>query len=145
MAKRSDDIFKFLEAANRGDLSYVDRMLDDEVKSLSPFVLLMWANGAKTNNYIHVLMTNLYMNEVTFGLAKHPRLLLKLFISANSDIGNTRYGFKKYGATKETIKVQALADYYQCGTAAAKQYAMILSDEDVADIVERQTGEATKK
>lgn len=135
MSKKKTDLFGFLREANRGNFSYIDRMSDDEVKGISAFVLLGWAMGADNSPEAHTIMTALYLGDKVFSLYRHPRLLLKLFVAANSDLGDTRYSYVKstqgaVGATEE-----AIAWYYRCGVREAKDYAKILSEEDIKTIV----------
>ena len=134
------DLFAFFDAMNRGDFSYVDKMDDDEVKGLSPFVLLMWVSGATSNQPIHVMMTDAYCSVMVFKLSKHPRLLLKLFIAANEGIGNTRYKFKKTTITREPKQLRMVCAYYQCGLAEAKQYINLLSQDDIKELEEIYEG-----
>lgn len=130
------DLFTFLKKANEGGFECVDEMTDAEVKAISPFVLLGWGNGASSNNEIHTVMTDSIMNHRVFSLAKHPRLLLKLFIAANNGIDRTRYKYIKNAASKGTKEVMAIAEYYQCSVREAKDYALILTDDDRKRIVE---------
>jgi hypothetical protein len=60
------DLFQFLKKANEGDLAYVDRMTEEEIKAIHPFVLLGWAMGASSNTAIHVISTDSIMNGKVF-------------------------------------------------------------------------------
>lgn len=124
------DLFLFLAKANQGDLDYVDRMSEDEVKAISPFVLMGWALGAEENNVHHTVMTDSLVNDKVFSLSRHPRLLLKLFVVANNGIDNTRYRFVRPAPSKGTKEVKAIADYYGCSIREAEDYAPILDKED---------------
>lgn len=132
------DLFGFFQKANEGDFRYVDNMSDEEVKAISPFVLLMWANGAVENRPIHTIMTDTYMNDKVFSLSKHPRLLLKLFVAANSGIDKTRYSFLKYGASKSNKVVEGIADFYNCSLSEARDFARILTEDDKNRIMENR-------
>lgn len=129
------DLFKFFDKANKGEFSYVDTMSEEEMKAISPFVLLGWGLGAQSNNEIHTIMTDAYMNDKVFSLGRHPRLLLKLFIAANSEIDNTRYKYVKAGGSKSTKDVEAIARYYNCGLHEARDYARILDEEEKKQLV----------
>ncbi|MBG24082.1 MAG: hypothetical protein CMF22_11605 [Idiomarinaceae bacterium] len=124
------DLHRFFDAMNAGDYGYVDRMGDDEVKKVSPFVMLMWMQGAKTCTAYHTIMTDMFCNGVVFSLNKHPRLLLKLFVAANSDMGDTRYGFVKPPKKEAEKHLKLIAHHYQVSLREAKDYDMILTDED---------------
>lgn len=129
------DLFTFFKKANAGDFGYVDSMTDDEVKAISPYVLLGWSMGASTNNAIHVIMTDSVMNDKVFGMSKHPRLMLKAFIAANCGIDNARYKYVKSGGSKANKETQTIAKYYQCSLREARDYARILTDDDKKQIV----------
>lgn len=128
-------LFKLFDAINDEDFSFVDKMTDEEVKEIAPFVLLGWMHGAEENTAIHSIMTDLYCNQYVFSLAKHPRLLLKSFVYANGDIDNTRYKFKKPNQSKTQSKeVKYVASYYGCSLKDAEDYVSILSEQDIKEI-----------
>jgi hypothetical protein len=129
------DLFSFLRKANTGDFAQVDAMTDEEVKKVSPYLLLSWGMGADENTSVHSIMTDMYMNDKVFSLHKHPRLLLKLFVSANCDIDNTRYSFVKGGSSSQNKETKSIAHYYQCSLREARDYARILTDEDKKEIL----------
>lgn len=128
------DLFGFFNHVNKEDYDYVDSLSDEEVKKLSPYVLLGWMHGAVDNNHIHVMLTDMYCNGVTFKLSKHPRLLLKLIVAANGGIDNTRYKFNKPSGASTDKAVRAIAKYYGVGYNDAKGYAAILSEEEIERI-----------
>lgn len=129
-------IFRFFDAANKGDFDFVDSLDVGDMKSLSPFVLLMWFGGAETDTHMHTILTDIYCNDKVFVLHRHPKLLLQLFIAANCDIGNTRYKFRKAVSSEESKVIRQIADYYRIGYDTAKQYKDILSKEDIDEIQE---------
>ena len=130
-------LFVFFDKMNAGDFSYIDRMTDEEVKDLSPYVLLMWINGATSNPAIHIMMTDMLCNPYVFSLSNHPRLLLKLFMAANSEIDSSRYKFEKSGGKKASKHLKAIASFYQCTLTDAEGYASVLSDAEIKEITER--------
>lgn len=130
-------LFKLFDAINEEKFSFVDKMTDEEVKEISPFVLLGWMHGAEENTNIHSIMTDTYCNPYVFSLAKHPRLLLKTFVFANGDIDYTRYSFVKptnKGSSDKTAKNVAL--YYGCSLKDAGDYVTLLSEENIKHINE---------
>lgn len=141
MSKYQTDLFGFFDKMNRGDFDYVDRMSDEEVKDLSPYVMLMWINGAMgVNAPIHIISTAITCSSMVFTLSKHPRLLLKLFVAANCDIGSTRYSFKKSTQSKESKSIKLIAHHYDCGYNEAQQYRKLLSKEDIKELEELYDG-----
>lgn len=128
------DLFDYFAAINKEDFDYVNQMTDDEVKKISPFVILMWMSGAKSNQIEHVILTDTYCNPFVFSLGKHPRLLLKLLIAANSGLGNDRYAFEKTTTKNDLGLLKQIAQHYQCGLHEAKQYKELLSKEDIKEL-----------
>lgn len=127
-------LFTYLKKANTGDFDYVNSLTDEEVNKISPYVLLGWGNGANQNNEIHTVMTDSIMNDKVFKFNKHPRLLLKLFMAANCDIDSTKYSYIKHGATKASKSIKYIAAYYKCSLREARDYARILTPEDIKEI-----------
>lgn len=131
------DLFAFFERMNSGDYSVVDKMTDDDVKKLSPVVLQMWVHGAQGNAKSgHVILTDTYCNPFVFSLYKHPRLLLKLFVFANSGFGATRYKFLKSSNSDDVKLYGMIASYYECGMREAKEILPMLSADDIAQLKE---------
>lgn len=130
------DLFGFLNKVNSGDFSAVDRLDDDDIKKMPPFVVLCWCHGAQTNTAEHVILTDTYCNPYIFRLYKHPRLLLKLIVQANSGMGNTRYKFVKSVTKEESTLYKMIAKHYDCGIREAKDIKNMLSEDDIATIKE---------
>lgn len=130
-------LFRFFDKMNAGDFGYIDKMTDEEVKELSPYVLLMWMNGAQDNPEIHVMMTDMICNPYVFSLNNHPRLLLKLFVAANGEIDSSRYKFEKSEGMKASKQLKAIATYYQCTLKDAAGYVSLLGEEGIKEITDR--------
>lgn len=130
------DLFGFLNKVNSGDFDAVDRLDDDDVKKLAPVVMQMWVHGAQTNTAEHVILTDTYCNPYVFKLYKHPKLLLKLLVHANSGMGNTRYKFVKSVTKEESSLYKLIATHYDCSVREAKEIKQMLSDDDITAIKE---------
>jgi len=130
------DLFKFLNKMNEGDLSYVDSLSDDEAKALSPYVIMMWINGASKNVEYRVILTDLYVNQYIFSLNKHPRLLLKLFVAANEGLGSCRYTFQKTLNKNNKHIYRMIANHYKVSYDEAKDYHRLLSESDIEELKE---------
>ena len=133
------DLFGFLNKVNKGDCSAVDRLDDDDVKKLAPLVVQMWVHGSQTNTAEHVILTDTYCNPYIFKLYKHPRLLLKLIVHANSGMGDTRYKFVKSVTKEETSVYKLIARHYDCGIREAKDIKNMLPTEEIDYIKELYT------
>jgi hypothetical protein len=129
-----NDLFAFFDAMNIGDFQFVTNMTDEEVKKISPFVLLMWVNGAVSDTEMRVVMTNSFVNEHVFGLAKHPRLLLKMFIASNQGLGDSRYKYKKSVSGEQSASIKLIAKYYNITYNHARDYLPMLGKDDIKEL-----------
>ena len=127
-------LFDFLGAVNRGDFDFIDRLSDQDMKELQPFVLLGWLHGAEFGRDAHVILTDAYVNDLVFKLHRHPKLVLMVMMAANAGLGNTKYKYVKSTSSKETKQVVAVAEYYKVSTKEAKEYIKILPEADVKTI-----------
>lgn len=127
-----NDLFAFFDAMNIGDFQFVTNMTDEEVKKISPFVLLMWQATSDTET--HVVMTNNFCNEHVFGLAKHPRLLLKMFIASNQGLGDSRYKFKKSVSSEQSASIKLITKYYNITYNHARDYLPMLGKDDIKEL-----------
>ena len=89
------DIFKALNKMNHQDYWWFLNLDEEEVKSLSPYVLMLWSKGAKENRPYHIIFTNQFVNPFVFHFNDHPKLLYCLLCVANGGIDQTKYEFKK--------------------------------------------------
>ena len=130
MTKRKSDLFTFFNHMNSEDYSYVDSLSDEEVKDLSAYVVMMWVLGASSQKEARVILTNDYVNQYFFTLSKHPRLLLKLLVSANG-LGDCRYEFTKTVGSSSNSDVGMIAKHYQVTDKDARDYLKILPESDL--------------
>lgn len=130
------DLFGFFNRMNAGDFESVDKLEEDDLKAISPYVMLMWCHGAQSNTAEHVILTDTYCNEYVFSLQKHPKLLLKCFVHANSGMGNTRYKFTKSVSKEETVLNRIIARHYECSLSQAKEIRGMITDNDVTMLKE---------
>lgn len=129
--KKGNELFDYFDAVNEGDFSYVDNMSEEDAKKIQPFVLLSWMHGAAQNNAEHTILTDMYCNRAVFSLSSHRRLLLKMFIEANSEMGDTRYRFVRPKTKKSDKNIRAVAEYYAIGLKEAADYVTILDEDDL--------------
>lgn len=134
---RKGDIFRYFKAINDDDYAYIDRASKEgELDSISPFVVLMWMNGAEENQHIHNILTSMYASQYVFSLSKHSVLLHKLMVASNSLGDDTRYKFRKANTTTTggTKEHQWIAEHYNCSIREAKEIAEILSKEEIKEL-----------
>lgn len=136
------DIFQLFGKMNHGDYKWVMALTEEELKSVSVYVLLMWIHGVDRNESAHLILTTQYVNHYVFHFQKHTRLLLLLLFAVNSGMGSPRYQFKKSVSRRESKAINAIASFYECTYDDAKGYSDILSKEEIDEMVEifEQTG-----
>lgn len=135
MSNNNSDLFEFFNRMNAGDLQYVDNMSDEEVKKLSPYVLLMWNASDKAARPIHTLSVAHAVADKVFTLSKHPRLLLKLFISANCNISKTRYVFNKQAKAPAAPEDICISKFYNVTLSDALEYKNCLNKTEIEQIL----------
>lgn len=128
-----NDIFKLFERTSVEDYSFIDSLSEDEIKKIGVYTLTMWAHGATKNNMVHTVLTDAHFNEYVFSLSKHPRLLLKLWMFANSG-DNTKYKFVKSVTNEQTKLYRMIARHYNCGIREAKEIVHLLSEDDIKEL-----------
>jgi len=131
------DLFAFLSSCSAGDFRAVDALSDDDVKSLAPYVITGWMNGAQTQTDLYVILSDLICNDSIFSLSKHPRLQLKLFVAAVGGLPKTKFSYVKNTGVGATKTIQQVADYYQITTAKAKCDMIAMSQDHITEIVKR--------
>lgn len=134
--KKKVDIFELFRKMNNEDFEWVMNLSDEDLKSVSVYVLLMWIHGVDRNQATHLILTNSYVNQYVFHLGKHQRLMLLLMFVTNGGMGSPRYQFKKSISKQETKSIKAVANFYECTYNDAKGYLGILSPEEVKEMIE---------
>ena len=134
--ERTVDIFHLFGKMNTADYDWVMNLSDEELKSVSVYVLLMWVCGVDRDQATHLILTNQYVNHYVFHLQRHSRLLLLLMFVCNGEMGNPRYQFRKSVTKQETKSIKAIAKFYDCTYDDAKGYLELHSPEEVKEMCE---------
>lgn len=108
------DIFKVLNKISHNDYDFVDHLSEDELKSISPYVLQMWIKGADNNLDARMVLTNEVVNPYVFSLGDHKKLLYKLLCVSNGFGIDTRYYFKKKSKPQLNKTSALISKYYEC-------------------------------
>lgn len=127
------DIFKVLKRIDAFDLKYFNELEEDQKKTLSPYLLLQWMGGCRSEEQI--LRLNEFLNYSVFNLGKHPNLLYKLAM-ISSDGNKKKYNWiKKKGRSKKySTTVGILRKYFECSSAVALGYIPLLNYGDVKEM-----------
>ena len=123
------NIMEVLEKVDSFDLEYFNNLTEEEKKSVSPYTLMLWMGGCKSD--IQLRQLNVFFNSTVFELGTlHKELLYKL-ACISSDGKKKRYSWvKKKGKSKKySTCVKILRRYYQCSTEIALSYVPLLGDE----------------
>lgn len=127
------DIFEVLQHVDAFDLAYFNALEEDQKKTLSPYLLLEWMAGCRSEEQI--LRLNEILNYSVFNLGKHPDLLFKLAM-ISSDEKKKRYKWlKKKGRSKKyATTVSILRRRFECSSAVALGYIPLLDYDDVEEM-----------
>lgn len=81
------NLFEALEAIDRKDYGYYDRLTEEQKKKFVPFMLVQWISTVKANTKIqqyYLLATNDFANRYLFNenIQKHPKLQWMMLCTA---------------------------------------------------------------
>ena len=128
-------LFDFIYKIIDGDSNAIDNLSEEEIKDFNPYLIQLWLSGAKINNDIHTLYTNEVVSKYIFPLAKHKKLLFKLFCIGNNTGDFTKFEFPKKKIVFSKL-IKAVTTYYDVGKIEAIEYLNILSHEDILEIAD---------
>jgi len=137
MAKKRLDIFKVLNAASSEDYKFYSRLTEEERKSLSVYLLLLWGFGSAVHNKD---IFTLYMladvaNKHLHLHKDHPELLWAVYTASFKEFDG-RYKFLKKTAQNAYTKarVALIAELYECSEREAEDMLGIFSEEDFEEM-----------
>jgi len=131
------DLFKALKAMNNQDFDFFLNLSEEEVKDLSPYVLMLWVKGAQENQEIHTILTNSFVNPFVFSLGtQHTTLIYLLLCVANGGYDQTKYQFKKPNATQKSKYVQPLLDAGY-GLHEAQDLVNLIPETELETLIQR--------
>ena len=116
------DLFKALEALDRKDYSYIDRLTEEQQKKFVPYMMTHWMSQVKDSGSVqgyYVLSVNYYANQYLFNenITKHPKLQWQMLCASSPGLGKKFHQWvphlsSKIGALKETPKEKEVKDYF---------------------------------
>ena len=131
------DIFKLMHSISNGDMDIIDSYSEDELKTISPYVISMWMKGADNNVDLRSILMNDYLNKYMFSLGNHKKLLFKLLCISNNIDPNTRYSFKNKLKKTASKLTKLVAQFHNCSDKHADDIINFLTEDDVIDIASR--------
>ncbi len=131
------DLFGIIKRIDSYDYFLYETLSDEEKKELSPFMLFWWFASTKDDNQL--IRMNHLLNHLIFNLPdRHKELLVKLFVVA-SNKQDERYSFDKNrnkAATKASMSVAVIRDYYKYSEREAKDVQRLLSPGQILEMAE---------
>lgn len=130
------DIFEVLTQLTKKHIQFIDNLTDDEVKSISPLIMMRWLSGTTTKSQIYLL--NEVANPLVFSLQKHPRLLLKVLMACTTQ-NSGRYQWIKRQPTTSSHKpnsIRVVMEYFGYSTRKATSAIEVLSKDQVLAMAE---------
>lgn len=128
------DIFRVLGNINKKDRAFYDKLTEEEIKALQPFLVMRWMTG--TSDARQVYFTNEFVNPYAFSLTTHKKLLWQLMTIANS--GHTqKYTWNKLPAratASKPVSVEAIRRFYKYSIADSNDALALLDIDDVLEI-----------
>lgn len=116
------DLFDVLNALDKKDYDYYDRLTEEQKKKFVPFMMIHWMSAIKANEGLsryYVMSTNEYANKHIFSefVQKHPKLQWMMLCSASPGLGkqfhqwipHIRDRVIKY---KESATLKEIKEYY---------------------------------
>jgi hypothetical protein len=120
--KQDFDLFKALEALDKKDYGYYDRLTEEQQKKFVPFMMTHWMSQIKSSGGLasyYVMSVNHYANEHLFNenVMKHPKLQWLMLCASSPGLGKQFHQWvphlsSKVASLKETPKEREVRDYF---------------------------------
>lgn len=120
--KQDFDLFKALEALDKKDYSYYDRLTDEQQRKFVPFMMTHWMSQIKSSGELsgyYVMSVNHYANEHLFNenVMKHPKLQWLMLCASSPGLGKQFHQWvphlsSKVASLKETPKEKEVREYF---------------------------------
>mgnify|MGYP000523479404 FL=1 len=133
------EIFKVLGWADTHDVSAYASLPPDDRKQIPLFVVQRWLSGCTDS--LQILLLNDIANGYVFSLQRHPTLLWRLLVAANTAKRPRRYVWNKLPGTnvvsKRPASEQALMTAYHYNPEQASEALELLSYDAVFELAEQ--------
>lgn len=130
------DIFRVMKAADAKNPQFFDKLTEEEVKQLQPFLVMRWMTGTSSARQVYFM--NEFVNPYAFSLTNHKRLIWQLLTVA-ADGKSRRYEWIKApgkAASNKPISVDVVRQYYGYNTKHANEALACLTVDDVIDMAD---------
>lgn len=130
------DIFRVMKAADAKNPQFFDKLTEEEVKQLQPFLVMRWMTGTSSARQVYFM--NEFVNPYAFSLTNHKRLIWQLLTVA-ADGKSRRYEWIKApgkATSNKPISVDVVRQYYGYNTKHANEALACLTVDDVIDMAD---------
>lgn len=123
LSNQDIDLFKVLEAIDKKDYNYYDKLSNEQQKKVVPFLLVQWVStvkGAKNLQAYYLMNANEVANLHLFNenLVKHPKLQWMLLCAISPGIGKQFHQWiphirDRVSKLKEEPTLKEITDYFK--------------------------------
>lgn len=120
--KQDFDLFQALDALDRKDYNYLDKLTEEQQKKFVPYMMTHWMSTVKADGGIqgyYVMSTEYHANKYLFNehVQKHPKLVWQMLCASSPGVGKKFHQWiphlsSKVATLKETPKLKDVKDYY---------------------------------
>lgn len=120
--KQDFDLFEALDALDRKDYNYFDKLTEEQQKKFVPYMMTHWMSSVKADGGIqgyYVMSTEYHANKHLFNeyVQKHPKLVWQMLCAASPGIGKKFHQWiphlsVKISTLKESPKQKEVKDYF---------------------------------
>lgn len=117
------NLFEVLEALDKKDYGYYDRLSEEQKKKFVPFMMIKWMSAIKGNegaSRYYVMSTDQYANKYLFNenVQKHPKLQWLMLCAASPGIGKQFHQWipeikLKVAKLQENAVLKDVKEYYK--------------------------------
>lgn len=146
------DLFKTLEALDKKDYDFFDRLTPEQQKKVVPFMLVQWMSAIKSNKDLqryYLQSTEYHANKylldhmIASKEHSHPKLQWLMLCAASPGTGKQYHQWvpkipEKVSLLKEAAKPKEIQDYY-------KKVYPTASENDIAEVAQVFVQEQKKK
>jgi hypothetical protein len=120
--KQDFDLFEALDALDKKDYKYFDKLTEEQQKKFVPYMMTHWMSAVKADGGIqgyYVMSTEFYANKHLFNeyVQKHPKLVWQMLCASSPGIGKKFHQWIPHLSTKvanlkESPKQKEVKDYF---------------------------------
>lgn len=121
--KQDFDLFEALNALDKKDYGFYDRLSPEQQKKFVPYMMLLWMSAIKGSEGLqryYIMATNEYANKYYFNeyVQKHPKLQWLALCAASPGLGKQFHQWipnikERVSKLQEPAKIKDIKEYYK--------------------------------